>query len=81
VSIRDDLRAFIVDNFMIGRDPAELTDSGSLLELGIIDSTGVLEMVGFLEESFGFQVDDDELIPDNLDSLEKLEKYIERKKA
>jgi len=66
---------------MIGRDPAELTDSGSLLELGIIDSTGVLEMVGFLEESFGFQVDDDELIPDNLDSLEKLEKYIERKKA
>ena len=81
MSIRDDLRAFIVDNFMIGRDPAELTDSGSLLELGIIDSTGVLEMVGFLEESFGFQVDDDELIPDNLDSLEKLEKYIERKKA
>lgn len=81
MSIRDNVQKYILDNFMIGRDPAELTDTGSLLELGIIDSTGVLELVGFLEESFGFQVDDNELIPDNLDSIEKLEKYIERKRA
>lgn len=81
MSVREQLREFIVDNFMIGRDPSELTDSGSLLELGIIDSTGVLEMVSFLEETYGIQVEDSELTPENLDSIENLEKYVGRKKA
>ena len=81
MNIRTELKAFLVDNFMIGRDPAELTDSASLLELGIIDSTGVLELVGFLEEKYGLQVDDSELVPDNLDSVENLEKYVQRKTA
>ncbi len=76
MDIRNQVKTFIVDNFMIGRDPAELTDSASLLELGVIDSTGVLELVGFLEEKFGFQVDDTELVPDNLDSIDNLERYI-----
>ena len=79
MSIRNELRLFIKDNFMIGRNPEELTDNGSLLELGIIDSTGVLELVGFLEERYGIQVEDNELIPDNLDSLENLERYVSRK--
>lgn len=79
MSIRTELREFIRDNFMIGRDPEELTDSGSLLELGIIDSTGVLELVGFLEEKYSIQVDDNELVPENLDSLENLERFVARK--
>lgn len=79
MSIRNELRSFIKDNFMIGRNPEELTDAGSLLELGIIDSTGVLELVGFLEERYGIQVEDNELVPDNLDSLENLERYVSRK--
>jgi len=79
VDIRNEVKTFIVDNFMIGRDPSELSDSASLLELGVIDSTGVLELVGFLEEKFGFQVDDTELVPDNLDSIDNLEKYIRTK--
>ena len=74
------LRSFIVDNFMIGRDPAELTDAGSPLQLGVIDSTGVLEMVGFLEETYGIQVEDNELIPENLDSIDNLAAYIDRKR-
>ncbi|MCD6161286.1 MAG: acyl carrier protein [candidate division Zixibacteria bacterium] len=65
---------------MMGRDIEELTDSGSLLELGIIDSTGVLELVNFIEETYGFSIDDDELIPENLDSIEHLMNYINRKK-
>jgi len=81
VSVRTELRQFIRDNFMIGRDPEELTDSGSLLEMGIIDSTGVLELVAFLEERYGIHVDDTELVPDNLDSLNNLEAYISRKQA
>ena len=81
MSVREELREFIIENFMIGRDPEELSDSGSLLELGIIDSTGVLEVVGFLEEKYGLEVDDDELVPENLDSIENLEGFIKRKQA
>jgi len=64
---------------MMGRDSNDLKDSGSLLAMNIIDSTGVLELVGFLEETFGITIDDDELVPDNLDSLDKIESFIKRK--
>jgi len=80
LDIRNKLKEFIIDNFMMGREDEELTDSGSLLELGIIDSTGVLELVSFLEGEFEFTIDDEELIPENLDSVEHLIKFIERKK-
>ena len=78
---QEQIRDFIVDNFMMGRDPSELTNSGSLLDLGIIDSTGVLELVGFMEETYEIQVEDSELVPENLDSVDNLIKYIERKRA
>lgn len=64
---------------MMGRDPSELKDSDSLLDKGIIDSTGVLELVGHIEESHKIQVEDEELVPENLDSVNNLIKYIERK--
>jgi acyl carrier protein len=64
---------------MMGRDPGELANSGSLLELGIIDSTGVLELVGFIEETYGFTVEDDELTPENLDTIDRIVDYIGRK--
>jgi acyl carrier protein len=81
LDVRTEIKDFILDNFMMGRNSQELTDSGSLLQLGIIDSTGVLELVGFLEQKYGFQVEDAELIPDNLDSLDNLVKYVERKRT
>ena len=81
MDIRSDIRGFILDNFMMGRDPQDLTDSGSLLELGVIDSTGVLEMVGFLEEKYNFQVEDEDLVPENLDSIDNLVSYIQGKTA
>ena len=77
--IRTYIRNFIVESFMMGRDPSELNDSGSLLDIGIIDSTGVLELVGFLEENYRIQIEDEELIPDNLDSVDNLVKFIEGK--
>lgn len=80
MDIKTQIREFITDNFMMGRDPEELKDNNSLLEMNIIDSTGVLEMVGFLEETYEITIEDDELIPDNLDSLVKIEAYINRKK-
>ena len=77
---KSQVRQFILDNFMMGRDQDELKDSGSLLEMNIIDSTGVLELVGFLEETFEITIEDDELIPENLDSLDRIENFINRKK-
>jgi acyl carrier protein len=77
--VRNIIKNFIVDNFMMGRNPGDLADSDSLLDKGIIDSTGVLELVGFIEENFKVQVKDEELVPENLDSVDNLVSYIESK--
>ena len=78
MSVKEQLRAFITKNFYVP-DPAQLGDDASLLDRGIIDSTGVLELTMFLEETFKIQVGDDELVPENLDSIANLEGYIGRK--
>ncbi len=79
--MREEIKSFIVNNFMMGRNPEDLTDSDSLLDKGIIDSTGVLELVGFIEEKFNVQVQDEELVPENLDSVNNLITYIQKKKG
>lgn len=79
MEIRTNLRDFIVDGFLLGRDPKELSDDSSLLDMGIIDSTGVLELVGHLEATFGITIEDDELVPDNLDSINNLIKFVQTK--
>jgi acyl carrier protein len=73
-----EVRAFIVENFLYGQDD-NFSENDSFLEKGIIDSTGVLELVSFVEEKFGIDVQDQELVPDNFDSLGKLSAYISRK--
>ena len=74
------IRQLLGKNFYLP-DPASLRDDTSLLEQGIIDSTGVLELVGFLEETFGISVLDNETLPENLDSIRNLTDLIERKLA
>lgn len=78
-SLESAMREFIVNNFQFGQDGAELTDDASLLEHGIIDSTGVLELVSFLEEAYRLKIDDEELIPENLDSIRNLAQFVLRK--
>ena len=78
---RNDIRTFILDNFMLGRKPEELEDSISLLDMGIIDSTGILELVEFVEKSYGVKIEDHELVPENLDSIDNLVNFIGRKSA
>ena len=77
------LRQFIADNFLFGdaAAAAALRDDESLIEGGLVDSTGVLELVGFLEEHFGIDVRDDEVVPDNFDSVARLAVYVQRKAA
>ena len=74
-----DLRQFIVENFLFGKEDAPLANGDSLLELGIIDSTGVLELVSFLEQKYGFTIQDEELVPENLDSIDRLVQFVRRK--
>ena len=74
-----EIRSFIVENFLYGQDDG-FGDDVSFLEKGIIDSTGVLELVSFVEDKYGISVDDEELVPDNFDSLNNLSAYIARKK-
>jgi acyl carrier protein len=78
-SLSIEIRNHVVDRFLFGNSASLLSDSESLLERGIVDSTGVLEMVMFLEEKFGIQIDDAELVPDNLESIEKTAKFVRRK--
>ena len=75
------IREFILENFMIGEGEEELNGDNSFLEKGIIDSTGILELVMFVEETYGIEVADEEVIPENFDSVRKLGSYIKRKTA
>ena len=80
MDIKDQVRNFVVTNFYVP-DPQTLSDDASLLDRGIIDSTGVLEVIGFLEDTFGITIEDDEMLPDNLDSIERISAFVARKKA
>ncbi len=72
------VREFVVENFLFG-DGEELKQETSFTEEGIIDSTGILELVFFLEETFSISVEDDELVPENMDSLRSIAGFIHRK--
>lgn len=73
-----EVRAFVVSNFLLGKGDA-LTDDASFLDLGIIDSTGMLELVSYLEQTYEIEITDDELNPDNLDSISKIGEYLSKK--
>tara|TARA_R110002072_G_scaffold145460_1_gene292025 strand:- start:183631 stop:183888 length:258 start_codon:yes stop_codon:yes gene_type:complete len=78
-AIENDVREFVTDNFLFGRTNVSLDGDDSLLEEGLIDSTGVLELVTFIEDKFDVTVEDEELVPDNLDSINRLITFIEAK--
>ena len=79
IAAREKIKSYIVENFLFG-DDAGLDDATSFLDSGIIDSTGILELISFIEESFDTKVKDDELIPENLDSIDNLVNFIAKKK-
>jgi acyl carrier protein len=80
-AIRQQIRDFITANFLFGQGAETLVDDQSFLETGVIDSTGVLELISFLEQQFEIAVEDQEVVPANLDSVSQLVDFIQRKKA
>jgi acyl carrier protein len=76
--IRGAVRAFLLDRFYVPV-PEGLADDTSLLETGIVDSTGVQEVIGFIEQEFRIQVENDEILPENLDSVDRLSRFVGHK--
>jgi len=80
VDTKETVRQFITKNFYVP-NPSALADDTSFLDTGVIDSTSVLELTAFLEETFGIKIEDDELVPENLDSLAAVSAFVTRKKG
>ena len=78
IDIKDRIRQFVTTTFYVP-DPAQVTDTTSFLDTGIVDSTGVLEIIAFLQSEFGIEVEDNEILPENLDSVAAIAAYISRK--
>jgi acyl carrier protein len=81
MTLHAELRQFILENYLLTRDESALGDSDSLTARGILDSTGALELALHLEQRYGVTVQDEELHPDNLDSIDRIAAFIERKRA
>lgn len=78
-TIERDIRQFLAENFILDEGGADLGVDESLTESGVLDSMGVLELITFIEERFGFSVPDEDTLPENLDSVSRLVAYIERR--
>lgn len=76
--LKEEVLKFIKDNFIFD-EGEKLDENDSLLEKGIIDSTGVLELVSFIEEKYKITVEDDELVPENLDSINRIATFVSKK--
>jgi acyl carrier protein len=81
IGVAGEIHRFVVDNFLFGQDADPLGHQDSFLEKGVIDSTGVLELVTFLEKRFDIKVLDEELVPENLDSVQNLVRFVESKRG
>jgi len=79
MDVQETIREFVASHFLKGGEVTTIGDNVSFLEEGIIDSVGVLELVAFIEETFSFRVEDEELIPENLDSVNKLVVFVQSK--
>lgn len=79
MQIEPQIRQYLAENFLFSDNGYELEDEASFLEEGIVDSTGVLELVMFVEETFGIAVQDEEIVPQNFDSVSQLAAYVRHK--
>ncbi len=80
-NVTAEIKDFIVANFLFGQGGDALQEDASFLDKGVIDSTGILELVSFIEGRYGITVDDRELVPENLDSLRSVSVFVARKLA
>jgi|SRR3974390_296880 len=77
--VEQKLRTIVMETFLVGGDICDLRGDESFIETGIVDSTGILQLVEFVEQEFGLRVEDEDLIPENLDTINRLVAFVERK--
>jgi acyl carrier protein len=80
MSVSTDIEQFILDELTQGRGITEIAPDENLLSKGIVDSHGVMELVGFLEQRYGISVGDEDLTPENFESVQRIEAFVERKR-
>lgn len=79
ITIKQRIREFIGETFLIGNEKEKLGDNDSFMQKGIVDSTGILEVATFIENEYGISISDNEMIPDNLDSIDNLARFVAKK--
>ncbi len=79
MSVENKIRQFVLNDYLFTDDQAALDNNDSFLEKGIVDSTGILEIIYFIEDEYGFTVKDDEMIPENLDSVSNIVAFVNKK--
>lgn len=79
-SLEAKVREYVLSNFPVA-DPSVVTDEVSLMDVGIVDSTGLMEVFEWLRDEFGIEVQDAEMVPDNFDSIARIAAYIGRKRG
>lgn len=77
--LKTELRQFVIETFLFGDESETFADSDSFMQTGIVDSTGILEITNFVEEKYAVTIENEEMIPANLDSVENLAQFISRK--
>jgi acyl carrier protein len=81
MSIKQQVKQFVLTNYLFTTDESALDDADSLMQKGVVDSTGMLELIMHIEESYGIKVAEDEMIPANLDSIDAVSAFVERKRS
>ncbi|RLJ20229.1 acyl carrier protein [bacterium endosymbiont of Escarpia laminata] len=79
MAVREEIRSYVLDNYLFTDDQSKLEDDNSFLETGILDSNGVMEIIFFLEDEYGVSISQEEMIPENLDSVSRIVKFVESK--
>lgn len=79
MSTEDKLRTYILENYLFSDDQSELDNADSFMGKGILDSTGIMEVIFYIEEEFGIEISEEEMVPDNLDSINNLLAFLKKK--
>jgi acyl carrier protein len=81
MTVEHEVRTFLVENFALGRDVSQLSGTQSLTERGFIDSVGIVELLTFLETRFEIQINDDETVPENIDTIDNIVRFVGEKRG
>jgi acyl carrier protein len=80
-NIKHEVRTYLLDNFLMGGTAQDVQDDTSFMDNHILDSTGFIELISYLEEQFGIRIEDEEMVPENLDNLNSIERFVSGKRA